>query len=186
MGNNLISMTIDQKKNQEYKLIQYFIFILIPAFLWLDAGKQLQSISAYFYESPALFCVLLTMVGKLFFTEGYTNRKNYFEMIIGASLIGVVLTPCESLTAVNFGLFQVTIQQLHYFFALLFFEGEVFNMIYFSSGKYRIYTILLGFALNFAMAGCFFFGWYSIFWAEWLGMLPISIHKILENLKIID
>lgn len=179
-------MAIDLKKNKEYKLIQYGIFLLIPAILWAFTDKQLSSISAYAYEAPLLFATLLILVAKLFITEGYTNRTNYFEMVVGFSLLFVVVTPCNSQQLIDFGLFKVTVQHLHYFFAFVFFEGSVFNMIYYSSGKHRIFNILLGAVLNLVMVGCFAFGWYSIFWAEWVGMFPISIHKILETLKIID
>jgi hypothetical protein len=59
-------------------------------------------------------------------------------------------------------------------------------MVFFSSNKERWFKILAALLVLFGMAGTFIFDWYSIFWAEWIGMIPISIHYILETLNKID
>ena len=159
----------------ESKLIQYAAFSLVPALFWaFNDFVILKSISAYALEIPTVFALILGWVAKLFITEGWINRKNYFEMVIGWALVGVIAFNMKDYS------------NIHYICAFIFFEGSVFNMIYYSSGKYRIFSIVFGVILNFAMAGCFLFGWYSIFWAEWIGLLPISLHKFLETIKIID
>jgi len=147
---------------------------MIPFLLWFQLGEQLDSISQYAQEIPLSFSVYLTLVATLFFDNGFEDRTKWFEMTLGVSLIGLILFDNES--------FYYT----HYAFATYFFLGCVFNMIFFSSGKYRFYTILIGLGVLTAMAGKYFFEWYSLYWAEFIGIIPISLHKILERLGKID
>ncbi len=166
--------------NKRYKLlkdldvIKSLCFLLIPFLLWFQLGEQLPSISQYAQEIPLSFAVYLTAVSLLFFDNGFEDRSKWFEMTIGASMIGVVLFDNEG--------YYYT----HYAFAGYFFLGSIFNMIFFSSGKYRKYTITIGVTILLAMAGKFVFDFYTIFWAEFLGMIPISLHKILERMGKID
>ncbi len=165
-------MAISAKAYKRYILAQYWGFLLSPLILILvNGGKVEGSISAYALATPLTFAVLMTLIAKLFITEGATNKTNYFEIVIGLALLLLTLFDMEEWT------------KTHYTFAVIFFEGIVFNMIYYSSKRYRVSNILLGLALNLAMLGCFGFGWYSIFWAEWIALIPISAHKILETLN---
>ncbi|CAA6810437.1 MAG: Unknown protein [uncultured Sulfurovum sp.] len=169
---------IDVFRFTEGQLIQYVGFLLIPLLFWAAAGFVIyDSISEYALHIPLVFALTLGWVAKLFIQNGYVSigRKQWFELIIGWAMVGLIVFDMEGNTKIP-----------HYIFATIFFEGSVFNMIYYSSGRYRIFAILFGLFLNFAMAGCFIWGWYSIFWAEWIGMLPISVHKSLETLGIID
>ena len=72
--------------------------------------------------------------------------------------------------------------------ALFFYDGCVdpgrwFNMVYFSNSKERVFNILTGVFVVLGMFGHYFFNFYSLFWAEWLGMVPISGHYIFEALN---
>ena len=59
-------------------------------------------------------------------------------------------------------------------------------MVFFSSNQQRLIKIFVAIFVLFGMSGHYFFGLYSLFYAEWIGMFPISIHYILELLGKID
>lgn len=156
-------------------MIKAIFLFGIPLFLILFTGEVRPSISNYAYSSISeLFVMLLTISGILFFDDGYTIRSRYFNMILGGSLMGVALTPhCDW-------------PVLHYSFASLFFLGSQFNMIYYSSRKQRKYKILASIFIMFGLSGHFIFNLFSLFWAEWIGILPITLHYIGESLGKID
>jgi hypothetical protein len=156
------------------KVIQAFAFLAIPAILFAVHGDVLNSISAYAYYTPMTFALSLTLAGALFVYDGFVERNRWSNMYVGLSLFGVVLFP------------YIEFPILHYGFAGIFFLGSIFNMVYFSSKKERLIKCVTGIGTLFGMAGCFIFDWYSIFWAEWIGMTPIAIHFSLENLGKID
>ena len=158
----------------KFKVIQALLFLAIPLILWFVLGERLQSISAYAYYTPMTFALSLSLAGALFFYDGIVDKKRSYNLVIGISLFGVVLFPHLEHTI------------LHYSLAGLFFIGSLFNMVYFSSNKQRWFKIITAIFVIVGMLGTFVFNWYSVFFAEWLGMFPISIHYILEALNKID
>jgi hypothetical membrane protein len=157
------------------KIAQAFIFLLIPFFLYIANEFHLEkSISAFVNKTPKVFALSLILAGALFFYDGFIERGRWSNMYVGASLFFIYIFDFNT----NF--------VLHYIFATIFFIGSLFNMVYFSSKKERIIKLITAILVLFGMAGCFLFEWYSIFWAEWIAMFPISIHFILENLEKID
>jgi hypothetical protein len=156
------------------KVMQALLFLLIPVVLWVVEGERLDSISAYAYYLPMTFSLSLTLAGALFFYDGFVDPSRWYNMLSGCALFGVVLFP------------HLDFPVIHYILAALFFAWSVFNMVFFSSNKQRIYKIFAGVFIIFGILGCYAFNWYSIFWAEWLGMLPISAHYVLEALNKID
>lgn len=161
-------------KTTDLKVIKAFSFLSIPLILWLSAGELLPSISAYAYVTPILLGVLLTMAGMVFFDDGYIDRERYYNMIIGGSLIVVALTPYKD--------FPIT----HFFFAGVFFLGSLFVMIAYSSIKQRMIKIFIGLFIVVGLLGHFLFSWYSLFFAEWIAMLPISLHYAGESYGKLD
>lgn len=159
---------------KRFKISQSLIFLLIPLILYLVNGGLLDSISAYAYSTPMTFSFLLTLAGALFVYDGYVERKRFYNLYVGVSLGGVVLFP------------HLDFPIAHYAFAGVFFIGSLFNMVYFSSNKQRFFKSLTAFFVIFGMIGHFIFDWYSLFWAEWFGMIPISIHYVLELTGKID
>ena len=156
------------------KIIQALGFLAIPLVLFIVNSGLLKSISAYAHYTPMIFASLLSLAAALFIYDGYIIRERKYNIYIGLALLGVVW-----FDHINFPI-------VHYIFAGIFFLGSLFNMVFFSSGKERFLKILTAALVLFGMAGCFIFGWYSIFWAEWIGMIPISAHFILETLDKID
>lgn len=159
---------------KRFKIFQALMFLLIPLILLIVNGSVLDSISAYAYKIPMTFAFLLTLSGALFVYDGYVERLRWYNLYVGVALCGVVLFP------------HLDYPIAHYLFAGLFFIGSLFNMVFFSSNKQRFFKSLTAFFVIFGMSGCFIFDWYSIFWAEWFGMIPISIHYVLELTGKID
>ena len=158
----------------ELNVVQAIIFLFIPLMLIIVNGSVLDSISAYVYKQPIAFCVSLTLASALFFYDGFVYRERFYNMPIGISLMGVILTP------------HIDYPLWHHVFAAIFFIGSLFNIAHFSSKKER--PIKLGVCLGViaGMMGHFLFNWYTLFWAEWIGMIPITIHFALESLEKID
>lgn len=166
------------KQNLKYftklKVIQALSFLGIPLMLMCAHNEILPSISHYAHAKPMLFAVLLTMAACLFLYDGYVEPKRRYNLIPAIGLFGLTLFP------------NITWDNTHYTFTVMFFIGSLFNMVYFSSREERWWKILTALLVLFGMAGCFIFDWYSIFWAEWIGMIPISIHFVLEAQGKID
>ena len=161
--------------NSKFKIVQALLFLLIPIILWAINGfVLLDSISAYAKYTPMTFALSLGLSGALFMYDGFGEKNRWYNIYIGASLFGVVL----------FSMYDHKI--IHYTFATIFFIGSLFNMVYFSSSKERWFKIITVIGVLIGMMGTFVFDWYSIFFAEWIGMLPISIHYILELTHKID
>lgn len=162
------------KKASDLGIIKSVFLLFIPLILILFTSKELDSISAYVYEAPLLFSFLLTLAGSMFFDEGYTDRRRYFNMVLGLSLFGVLFTP------------HLDYPILHYTFATIYFLGSGIDIWYFTKSEHKPYTFI-GFALIIlALIGHFIFGFYSLLYAEWIGMLPASANKILEKLNVIE
>ncbi|WP_146191805.1 DUF7103 family protein [Algibacter marinivivus] len=151
------------------------LLILTPAILiWLD-GSIRSSISNYAYSDRSeWFVFLITLAASMFIYNGTAWKTKWYNIILGITLVGVVLTP------------HLEFEIIHLIFAILFFAGSVFVMIYFSSKKQRLAKIICGVFILFGIASYYLFEWYSLFWAEWIGMLPICVHFIGESLGKID
>lgn len=157
------------------QIAQAIIFLTIPLILQLvNKGVRLNSISAYVNFTPVAFASMLSLAGFLFITNGFVNRNRWANIYVGGALLFVVW------------LNHLEFPVLHYTAASIFFLGSIFNMIFFSSNKQRWFKVVTGLGILFGMAGHFIFGWYSLFYAEWIGMFPISLHFILEEIGKID
>lgn len=162
------------RKASDLGIIKSVFLLFIPLVLILATSKQLGSISAYVYEAPILFTFLLTLAGTMFFDNGYIDRKKFFKMILGLSLFGVAFTP------------HLDYPILHYTFASVFFLGSCIDVWYFTQSHNKPYTVFGLVFILLGLAGHFIFGFYSLLWAEWIGLLPICLNSILEELKIIE
>lgn len=151
------------------------ILLLLPLILILATQEIRSSISNYAYsEMNYLFATLLTIAGMMFIVNGTAYNSRWYNIVLGISLIGVALTP------------HLDYKILHYSFAGLFFIGSVGVMIGYSSAKQRPVKVYFGSIIITAMLFHFIFNWYSLFWAEWIGILPICTHYILESVGKFD
>jgi len=167
-----MSSNLKNKINSIY-IYNAIVLFFIPLILIAFSGEYRSSISNYAYSDVNnLFVLLLTIAGTLFINNGITSNK-FYNIILGASLYGVALTPHQDFPF------------LHYLFAGIFFLGSVFVMIYYSSQKQRKYKIIAGVFINIAMV-LPIFNIYNLLVAEWIALLPICLHFVGESLNKID
>lgn len=164
-----------RKRLMTLEIVLSSLLIITPGILiWLD-GAIRSSISNYAYSSKSeWFVFLITLAVSMFIYNGTAWKTKWYNIVLGITLAGIVLTP------------HLEYKTIHLVFAIIFFAGSVFVMIYFSSKKQRLFKIIAGVFLSLGIAGFYVFEWYSLFWAEWIGMLPICIHFIGESLGKID
>lgn len=159
-----------RKRLMNLEILLSVLLVFTPAILiWLD-GSIRRSISNYAYSfNSEWFVFLITLAASMFIYNGTAWKTKWYNIILGISLAGVALTP------------HLQFKTLHLIFAAIFFAGSVFVMIYFSSKKQRLVKIICGVFLVLGILGHYKFEWYSLFWAEWIGILPICIHFIAES-----
>lgn len=160
---------------KDIKRLEVTLAILLmftPLILRLVEGFFRISISNYAYSSyNYVFVLLLTLAGSLFLYNGIGYRRHWYNSLLGISLFGVVLTPHLDYTII------------HYFFASSFFLGSVLAIglssnVAFKGFKFFVSSIVvLGLILHFA------FNTFSLLVAEWIGIIPISIHFIIKSIK---
>lgn len=151
------------------------LLLFIPLILIVASGEIRSSISNYAYsEVSSLFVTLLTIAGTMFIFNGTAYNSRWYNIVLGCSLIGVALTPHYDYSII------------HYAFASIFFLGSVAAMIGYSSAKQRPLKAYFGVIIILALLFHFLFNWYSLFWAEWIGILPITIHYLGESTGKLD
>lgn len=173
----MAEVTISNIKNRIYNFDKWVVFLLIIMPLILvgfDDWNVRSSISNYAYmEHNQVYYFLLIIGSTMFAYNGALWRKNY-QMLLGATLLGVALTPHKDYIV------------SHAVFAGLFFIGSIFVMIYHSSKEQRIYKVYVGVFITAAMLLHFVANAYSLFYAEWLGIVPIAVHYLGESKGIVD
>lgn len=152
------------------------VCLLIPAFLILfDDGPIRGSISAYYsMEEAQVFYFSLTVAAMLFLVNGVVKEQKIYNTVLGVLLAGVVLFNHQESPLI------------HNISAAGFFGGNAVVMVWFSSKKERWFKALMVAGIALAMLGCFFFDWFTLFWAEWLSFGIIALHYILESWGVID
>ena len=164
-----------QKRLTKLEIILSTLLLFIPLILILATGEIRPSISNYAYSNlNYLFATLLTLAGTMFIFNGTAYNTRWYNIVLGCSLIGVVLTP------------HLHLPILHYAFAGVFFVGSIIVMIAFSSKAQRPLKVYFGSLIIIGLLGHFWLNWYSLFWAEWIGMLPITIHYLGESTGKLD
>ena len=164
-----------QKRLTKLEIILSTLLLFIPLILILATREIRPSISNYAYSSMNhLFATLLTIAGTMFIFNGTAYNSRWYNIVLGLSLIGVALTP------------HYDFPILHYAFASLFFLGSIVVMIVFSSKEQKPLKVYFGSLIIIGLLGHFWCNFYSLFWAEWIGMLPITIHYLGESTGKLD
>lgn len=168
------------KRIRKYQLILFLgiipIILLFPIIDW--TFKYRDSISDYAYSPiQSLFVMILTLAASVLFVNGCEDdihtKNKWYSFIQGFLLLGIALTPHLDYTFIHFS------------FATSFFIGNIIEMVLLSSPKYRVITFPLALIILFGLVGHFIFKWYSLFWAEIIGLIPFITNKYLEiNHKI--
>ncbi len=147
----------------------------IPLILRAIDGEFRDSISAYAYmQDNQIYVFLLTLASMLFIVNGAIYRRRWYNITLGIFLAGVVLFPKDEFVI------------LHYACAVIFFLGSTFVIVYYTSRKQR--WLKIGFALGILFSLVFYlvFHLITLLVAEWIALVIIAIHYILESLKKID
>lgn len=164
-----------QKRLTKLEIILSTLLLFIPLILILATGEIRPSISNYAYSNlNYLFATLLTLAGTMFIFNGSAYNSRWYNIVLGLSLIGVALTP------------HYDFPILHYTFAAIFFLGSMAVMVLFSSKEQLKLKIYFSAIVFLALLGHFIFKTYSLFWAEWIGILPICIHYLGESTGKLD
>lgn len=151
------------------------LLLFVPLILILVNGEIRTSISDYAYSRyNYIYVMLLTIAGMMFIFNGSSYKDKWYNILLGLSLIGVAITPHRDFSV------------LHYIMAILFFSGSIFTMVWYSSYKQRWFKLLAGFIIVMVMSFHFVFNMYSLFYAEWLGIVPITLHFIGESIGKLD
>ncbi len=160
---------------QKFNAFWGSFFFLIPIILILATQEVRPSISNYAYSQYSYFFVsLISLSGFTFIVNGWLDETRFYNIILGASLVGVSLTP------------HLDFPIIHYSCAGLFFLGSVYVMIAFSSAKQRWYKIIAGIIIVATLLVSLTTEITSLLIAEWIAMLPISIHYVGEAIGKID
>lgn len=158
--------------------IMSVLMFFIPLVLIIVNGGIRTSVSDFAYmEHSEWYCVLITMAGAIFIMDGTIWNKRWYNIILGCSLVGVALTPYKMSPLINI---------IHNSLAGIFFIGSVFVMILYSSAYQRPLKVILGGVIVVAMTLHYVFPVYGLFWAEWIGMLPITLHFLGEGFNKLD
>ena len=160
-----------QLRIMKFEVIIASMLIFLPLILIFIDGKLRPSISNYYYmDSNHWFVSLLTIASLLFVVNGVVNNKKSHNILLGSFLWLVAMTP------------HLETPIIHTLSAGIFFLGSVFVMIYYSNKEQRGLMCAFGSLTILGLLGHFILNAYSLFWAEWIGLLPISIHFIGESL----
>ena len=148
------------------------LLFLMPLLLWIIDGQVRTSISNYAYmEDNEWFFALMSIAGAVFIMDGSIWNKRWYNIVLGCALIGIAVTPHKD---------SMLISVIHYIFAAIFFLGGVASMIVYSSEKQRPFKIMLAIFVAVAMSLNFLIPNNGLFWAEWIGMIPITFHFLGE------
>ncbi len=146
------------------------VCMLIPLFLIVfDGGNVRESISAYYNMTQnQWFYFLLTVTSMLFVVNGVVKQRYAYNIVLGVLLAGVLLfNHCDH-------------KVIHYIFAAGFFLGNG-AVILICSSKHEVwFKSLLVVIIAITIAACYF-GWITLFCAEWVSLLIIGWHYILES-----
>jgi len=188
------TQTIKEGINDPLKTFKVFeriisaICIAIPPLLWLtDTGHPAlrSSISYYVYMNNSyIFGMLLCMASMLFIFNGavyFRNEDNFklnkngkwYNVVLGICLLLIIIIPTK------------TFPNIHLAFGIIFFLGNALVIGIFHKKKDRKISITLA-VLTIASFVLNLFHVFSLFWAEWLSLIVIAIHFILQSKGIIS
>jgi hypothetical protein len=153
---------------RDFKTFLVIYLQTLPLTLFLLNGCVLEkSVSEYVNVTPLAFGVLFTIASLTIFVDGYVERKRWYNMVTGGALFMV--------TVLMNSKFPIT----HYSFAGVFFVTPVVVMVYdiIKSSDIKERMLLTGMLvlITFGMLGHFIGHWYSLFFAECIGMIPVSV-----------
>lgn len=172
---NLRNIADDVTKFARLERILAVVCVLSPLIMIIgDNGNIRPSISAYYdLKNSVVFYVPLTMAFMLFLVNGLIKKQKSYNTILGVCLAGLVIFNHEDFHTV------------HLISAAAFFLGNAFVIVWYTSKKELWFKIILV-AIIIITLGLSILGIISVFWAEWISLLIIGTHYILESIGAID
>lgn len=140
-----------------------------------DGGEIRESISAYYAMGEnQVFYFLLTIAAMLFVSNGVLKDGHWYNVALGLLLAGVVLFNTDDHEIV------------HMLFAITFFAGNAITILLFSRGSWikgwdqRRFKLAFVAIVIVAVVLWKPFELITLFWAEWLSLIAIAIHFLLD------
>lgn len=137
-----------------------------------DNATVRDSISDYYSMSKSmLFYVPLSIAFMLFIVNGIVRHGRAYNTVLGIALAGLVVFDYD-----NF-------KSIHIVCAAAFFIGSAAVMVIYTPKSELWFRMLLVSIIvlslsSWALAGT------SLFWAEWISLLMIGLHYILESFEV--
>ena len=155
------------------------ILMLTPALLVVvDVGPEQvrDSVSAYHdIGRPETFFVPLTVAAMLFIVNGVLKDGHWYNWVLGILLLMVVVFDHDGVSKVP-----------HNFGALGFFGGNVATMVWFSKNKSGLLKAVLAGTIALAVVLWLLVDWFTLFWAEWVSLVIVALHYILDSVGWTD
>jgi hypothetical protein len=140
-----------------------------------DGGEVRESISAYYAMGEnQVFYFFLTIASMLFVSNGVLKDGHWYNVALGVLLAGVVLFNTDDH------------QIVHKLFAIAFFAGNAVTILLFSRGSWikggdqRRFKLVFVAVVVLAVVLWQPFEVITLFWAEWLSLVAIAIHFLLD------
>ena len=162
---------MNQKTYTTYTIVNIVIWhCLLMMLLVAEKWHIRPSISDYAYsDNINLYSAVLFHPAFMFYTDGMLNKKRWYNVIFGASLFVVGITP------------YLDFPWLHYIGAGLFFIGSASAFLIWKSKKQIwaniIFALLIIFPISF-----YYLGWFglTLFLAELIAIAVRITHHLLE------
>lgn len=152
------------------------LLVLTPALLIVvdDGPDQVRdSISAYHdVSTPAAFYVPLTVGAMLFLVNGTVRQAHVYNTLLGLALSGVILFDHDGKTYCA-----------HVVFAVAFFGGNAAVMAFFSTNKSTLLKCFFVGGIAAAGALLLLTDWFTLFYAEWVSLVIVATHFILDSVS---
>ena len=159
------------KEYIKIELVLCIFFLLVPFLLPLTSGVLLPSISAYAYATNSqVFALSLGFISYLTITDGFLDKDRWYNIPLGILLALVIMFPV--------GEFRL----IHDAVAILFFIGNVYIITYHSNLISRL-AKQIAFTIIVITVLLFFLGVLTLFIAESIGFLLMSVFMLIRYLK---
>lgn len=160
-----------ENRTKIYEIVTASVLFCMPLILFFCERNWRGAISNYAYSEYAyIFNTLITIGGTLFLTNYLLNKKHWYNLLIGLSLIGVSITP------------HLDYAIAHYIFAAIFFLGSFLSILFDKEKTFRYVKLATVLFAVITIICSLVFKYPSLLVAEWIGMLPIFLNFILNYL----
>lgn len=151
------------------------VCIITPLLLIIGDNYSVRNSISDYYDmgKNVLYYVPLSVAFMLFIVNGVIKEKTFYNTALGVALAGLVIFNKNDFTLI------------HYLSTGTFFIGNALVMVIFTPKKELWFKIMLIVIIATAILA-----WVlqaiSLFWAEWISLVIIGFHYILESVGVIE